>query len=121
MTAWAGMVTVVVADVTLATHCVSPVHWSKVFPTAGAKFFMIADPEIRARRRYDELRAAGQLVDFAQTRAEQEERDRRDSTRAAAPLCRAQDAVDIDTSRLTPDEVVAAMEQVVRARAGESR
>ncbi|HEY3359467.1 MAG TPA: (d)CMP kinase [Polyangia bacterium] len=87
-----------------------------VFPHAQAKFFLSADPEVRARRRHAELLALGHPVDFAQVLADQVERDRRDSTRAVAPLVAASDAVRIDSSALGPDGVVAEMERLVRAR-----
>jgi cytidylate kinase len=80
-----------------------------VFPDAEAKFFLTASPEVRARRRFEELRAAGKQVDEAQTLAEMIERDRRDETRAAAPLRRADDAILVDSSGVPIDEVVSAM------------
>jgi cytidylate kinase len=87
-----------------------------VFPAAGAKFFLSASPEVRARRRHQELLAAGHDVAFAEVLRDQIERDHRDSTRAAAPLTRAADAVEIDSSALGPDEVVGRMEEIVRRR-----
>jgi CMP/dCMP kinase len=90
---------------------------SVVFPRAEAKFFLSASPEVRARRRFEELRAAGHEVAFDEVLRDQVERDRRDSTRATAPLRKADDAMEIDSSTLGPDEVVARMEQVVRRRA----
>jgi CMP/dCMP kinase len=89
-----------------------------VFPDAAAKFFLNASPEERARRRALELRAAGRPASEAEVLADMEKRDRRDSTRAAAPLRRADDALEIDTSSLTAAEVVSLMEQTVRARGG---
>jgi CMP/dCMP kinase len=84
-----------------------------VFPNAEAKFFLTASTDERARRRAAELRAAGKPADEAQTRAEIVARDERDSTRAAAPLRRADDAIEIDSSTLGPDEVVAEMARIV--------
>ena len=92
-----------------------------VFPAAGAKFFLTATRDERARRRVAELQAGGRTVDFAQTRAEIVARDERDSTRAAAPLRKADDAIEIDSSALGPDDVVERMASVVRARAGGRR
>jgi cytidylate kinase len=89
-----------------------------VFPQAGAKFFLVASPIERASRRAAELRAGGQVVDDAAVLAEVEERDRRDSERAAAPLRRAEDAVLVDSSGRGIDDVVAEMESLVRARGG---
>jgi cytidylate kinase len=88
-----------------------------VFPDAGAKFFLTANADERARRRVAELEAAGRPADFATTRAEMQQRDERDSTRSVAPLKQADDAVAVDSSGLTPDEVVAKMTAIVHARA----
>jgi cytidylate kinase len=88
-----------------------------VFPDAGAKFFLTANADERARRRVAELQAAGRPADFATTRAEMQQRDERDSTRSVAPLKRADDAVAVDSSGLTPDEVVTKMAAIVHARA----
>jgi cytidylate kinase len=64
-----------------------------VFPDAEAKFFLTASTDERARRRVAELAASGKSVDEAQTKAEIVARDTRDSTRAAAPLKKADDAI----------------------------
>jgi cytidylate kinase len=87
-----------------------------VFPDAGAKFYLTASMDERARRRMAELRAAGQAADAQQTREELSARDLRDSTRAVAPLRRADDAVEIDSSVLSPEAVVDRMAEIVRAR-----
>jgi cytidylate kinase len=89
-----------------------------VFPDAEAKFFLTANTDERARRRVAELTAAGKPVDTAQTKAEIIARDTRDSTRAAAPLKKADDAIEIDSSTMSPDAVVARMADVVAARSG---
>lgn len=90
-----------------------------VFPDAEVKFFLTADPEIRAERRYRELSEKGSFVTLAEVLADQRERDRRDASREMAPLVMAKDAVQIDTSRLDIDEVIARMEsEVRRCRAG---
>jgi cytidylate kinase len=88
-----------------------------VFPDAGAKFFLTASADERARRRVAELHAAGRPADFVTTRAEMLTRDQRDSTRSVAPLKQADDAVAVDSSGLTPDEVVAKMAAIVATRA----
>jgi cytidylate kinase len=88
-----------------------------VFPDAGAKFFLTASTDERARRRVAELAATGRPADPDKTRAEMVARDERDSTRAAAPLRKADDAIEIDSSALGPDEVVARMAAVVAQRA----
>lgn len=85
---------------------------TRVFPEAPVKFFLEAEPQERARRRHEELAAADRAADPAETRREMEARDGRDRTREAAPLTAAPDAVLIDTSRLTVEEVA---ERMVRA------
>ena len=87
-----------------------------VFPDADIKFFLDAAPEVRARRRYDELQAKGQRVQMAQVLAEQEKRDFDDSRRAVAPLRAAGDALLVDTSGLSLDGVVDALADAARAR-----
>lgn len=87
-----------------------------VFPLAAAKFFLTASAEERARRRTAELRAAGHAADERAVLAEIVARDNRDSGRAVAPLRKADDAVEIDTSRLGPAEVVERMFSLVQAR-----
>ncbi len=89
-----------------------------VFPDARAKFFLTAPIEERARRRTLELTESGQSQDFDIVLAEMRLRDQRDSTRAVAPLRRAEDAVEIDTAGLRPEEVVARMATIVRERGG---
>ena len=81
-----------------------------VFPDADVKFFLSADPSIRARRRYEELVAKGGAAPSI-TSVEQDmaERDRNDSTRRSAPLKPATDAIHIDSSTLGIDGVVALM------------
>lgn len=75
-----------------------------VFPDADLKIFMTARPEVRARRRYDELRAKGQEADLAEILHNVEERDRQDSTRAVSPLRKAEDAIVLDNSDMTREE-----------------
>ncbi len=89
-----------------------------VFPDARAKFFLTAPIEERARRRAAELAASGRPQDFDVVLAEMRLRDQRDSTRAIAPLRRAEDAIEIDTASLTPEEVVGRMAALVRERGG---
>ncbi len=85
-----------------------------VFPKADAKFFLTASDQVRAQRRYDELCAKGESVDFESTLREMQERDERDSQRAVAPLKQADDAILVDSSNRTLDEVVAEMLAHVR-------
>ncbi len=78
-----------------------------IFPEAEVKIFLEASVSERARRRYDELIASGRAVDLVETLREIEERDKRDSERDVAPLRKAEDALMIDSSRVTADEVAA--------------
>ena len=87
-----------------------------VLPDAPMKFFLTARPEVRARRRYDELIAKGAEVDLERTLAEIIERDRRDEEREVAPLRRADDAELVDTSDLPITDVIDQMEARARAR-----
>lgn len=75
-----------------------------VFPDADLKIFMTAHPEVRARRRYDELTAKGQEANLAEILRNVEERDRQDSTRAVSPLRKADDAIVLDNSDMTREE-----------------
>lgn len=77
-----------------------------VLPDADFKFFLTASPEVRAKRRYDELTAKGYTVDFEELKADIVRRDEQDSNRDFAPLKQADDAVLVDTSSMTIEEVV---------------
>jgi cytidylate kinase len=87
-----------------------------VFPTAGAKFFLTASAPERARRRTAELTAAGAPADEQAVLAEIEQRDARDAGREVAPMKAADDAVLVDSTGKSLDQVVAELEAVVRAR-----
>ncbi len=80
-----------------------------VFPQADVKFYVDADPGRRARRRADELAAAGSAFDLAAIEREIRERDHADMTRRDSPLTRAPDAIHIDTTDLTPEQVLEEM------------
>lgn len=86
-----------------------------VFPRAEAKFFLTASARERGRRRYLELRDKGLVVDLETTIAEVEARDAADSSRRHSPLAQARDAVLIDSTGLSIEEVVARMEALVGA------
>ncbi|VVC76063.1 Cytidylate kinase [Aquicella siphonis] len=77
-----------------------------VFPDAELKIFLTASPEERALRRYNQLKERGISVTLSDLIKELRERDRRDQERTVAPLKPAEDAVRIDTDRLTIDQVV---------------
>ena len=88
-----------------------------ICPEAEVKLFVTASPEERARRRHRELVAAGAETGYDRVLAEIEERDRRDSTRADAPLVRAAEAHLLDTTDLSIGQAVArAVEIIERAR-----
>lgn len=86
---------------------------TKVFPAAPYKFFLEADSEVRVARRHRELVAAGRGETVETTSRDLSDRDRRDRTRSVDPLVPADDARFIDTSALSPDQVVAQMIAVV--------
>jgi len=84
-----------------------------VFPDAAWKFYLDADPKERMQRRARQLRLQGKEVDEGELLQMIVKRDRDDQTRTIAPLCRADDAMTIDTSALTIDEVVTKMVGVI--------
>ncbi|MCA1575327.1 MAG: (d)CMP kinase [Acidobacteria bacterium] len=86
-----------------------------VFPNADVKFFLTAVPDERAQRRFVEESVQDPNVDFEATFVDMTERDRRDSTRADSPLRIAENAVVIDSTGLSIDEVFAKMIAVVQA------
>lgn len=84
---------------------------TKVFPDADLKIFLDADPVVREQRRMAQQKIKGEVA--ASLAAELRERDQRDRTRAASPLVAADDAVIINSSAMTEDEVLARVEQLV--------
>lgn len=95
-----------------------------VFPNAECKIFLTASPEERARRRRLDLLAHGDAPAFEEILRKQNERDRRDASRAVGPLVAAQDAVEVSTDHLTSEQVVSRLEELVReriARLGQSK
>ena len=87
-----------------------------VLPKATVKIFLTASPEIRARRRYDELVAKGTETTYEKVLAEVKQRDHQDSTRAIAPLKQAKDAHLVDSSELDIDGVIAAIKAIVAGK-----
>ncbi|HVG57249.1 MAG TPA: (d)CMP kinase [Hyalangium sp.] len=87
-----------------------------VFPDADAKFFLEASPEVRARRRYEELFQKGVDSSLDEVLADQMKRDRDDSARAVAPLKAAEDAVRMDSSSIPLSEVVQRLESEILRR-----
>lgn len=84
-----------------------------VLPDAAIKIFLSARPEARARRRYDEYRQKGIDADYDRILEDIRQRDWQDSHRSTAPLKKAEDAVEIDTSDLTLDQVVTAIQSLI--------
>jgi len=87
-----------------------------VFPEAEVKIFLVADPEIRARRRQAELIAGGTPISFETVLAEIRQRDRQDRERALSPLRKADDAIELDTSHRSIDAQVQFVIDRVRER-----
>jgi cytidylate kinase len=87
-----------------------------VFPNADVKIFLDAGPPERVRRRLEEVRAKGESVAEEALAAQMKERDQRDSTRADAPLAQAPDAIYLDSTGMTIDEVEEAILRIVRQR-----
>jgi cytidylate kinase len=84
---------------------------TKVFPDADLKIFLDADPVVRERRRMEQQKIKGELA--ASVAAELRERDHRDRTRATSPLVAAEDAIIIDSSSMSEDEVLAQVEELI--------
>ena len=85
-----------------------------VFPNADVKVFLTASDDARAARRNAELVSRGEASDVAEVKREMQRRDTRDSMRAVAPLKQADDAVLLDTSDITLDEIVERLVEIVR-------
>ena len=77
-----------------------------VLPNAQVKIYLTASSEVRAKRRYDELTARGEACDLDKIKADIEERDYRDMHREHSPLRQAEDAILVDTSNMTVEEVI---------------
>jgi CMP/dCMP kinase len=87
---------------------------TKVFPDADVKVFLDADPVVREQRRLEQLRAKG--ISTGALAADIRERDRRDRTRAVSPLAPANDAVVLDSTGLSEDEVLQRVERLVQQK-----
>ena len=86
---------------------------SVVLPKATVKIFLTASPEVRARRRYQELLEKGQKASYEQVLKDVQQRDYQDTHREVAPLKMTRDSVKLDTSDMTIDEVIAAMKETI--------
>jgi CMP/dCMP kinase len=89
---------------------------TKVFPDADLKIFLDADPVVREQRRMEQQKIKGELA--ASVAADLRERDRRDRTRATSPLVAASDAVVIDSTSMSEDDVLARVEELVTKKQG---
>lgn len=87
-----------------------------VLPEADFKFYLTASPEVRAIRRFKELKAKGYEVDLEKIKAEIIKRDEQDSTRKIAPLKKADEAVEIDTSNMTIEEVLSVIKRKMQEK-----
>ena len=87
-----------------------------VFPDADVKFFLSASAEERGRRRFLERQAKGDNICLERTIAEVVQRDDQDARREHAPLCRADDAIDIDSTNLSIDDVLVFMEETIKKK-----
>lgn len=87
-----------------------------VFPDADIKFFVTADKEVRAQRRYDELISKGKDVTLREVLQNLEHRDRIDTTREISPLRKADDAIEIDNTQLSKDEQLALALSYIRKK-----
>ena len=89
-----------------------------VLPKATVKIFLTASPEVRARRRTDELLAKGQKANFDKVLAEIKQRDYQDTHREVAPLKMSRDSIKLDTSDMDIDGVIAAMKEIIAKKVG---
>lgn len=87
-----------------------------VLPNAQLKVYLTASSEVRAKRRYDELIAKGEQADLQKIKEDIEERDYRDMNREASPLRAAEDAVLVDSSYMSVDEVIATIMKLCEER-----
>jgi CMP/dCMP kinase len=87
-----------------------------IFPDAEFKFFLVADVKTRAHRRFEELKSNGATISENEVLEQLVERDRRDSGRELAPLKRADDAIEIDSTKLSVDAVVASMKAKIESK-----
>ena len=89
-----------------------------VLPRATVKIFLTASPEVRAKRRCDELSAKGQKVDYNKVLKEIQQRDYQDTHREIAPLKMSRDSIKVDTSDMTIEEVLEKLKEIVAQKVG---
>ena len=92
---------------------------TKVLPNTFLKIFMTASPEVRAKRRFDELMMKGEDCDYEEILQGVKDRDHADETRAVSPLKPAEDAIILDTSRMSETEVAGKIMALFEERKGE--
>ena len=105
-------------DIAKANNCIMDGRdiGTVVLPDAQVKVFLTASAEVRAKRRYDELLAKGMEADYNQVLEEMVQRDYQDSHRAIAPLKQADDATLVDTSDMNLEQVLEALETIVKEK-----
>lgn len=89
-----------------------------VLPNATVKIFLTASPEVRAKRRCDELNAKGQKADYNTVLKDIQQRDYQDTHRDIAPLKMCRDSIKVDTSDMTIDQVLEALKEIVTQKVG---
>ena len=89
---------------------------SVVFPQASCKIFLTASPEVRAERRYQDLRARGEVLTLEEVLTKQCERDEQDASRPVGALVQAKDAIVVNTDGMSHDEVVHRLHEIVQQR-----
>ena len=89
-----------------------------VLPHATVKIFLTASPEVRAKRRCDELSAKGQKVDYNKVLKDIQQRDYQDTNREIAPLKMSRDSIKVDTSDMTIEEVLEKLKEIVVQKVG---
>lgn len=89
---------------------------TEVFPNAECKIFLTASEQVRAERRFADLSARGEQVTFEEVLDNQRQRDDRDASRPIGALRKESDAIEVCTDGMTPQQVVAALEKLVRDR-----
>jgi cytidylate kinase len=87
-----------------------------VFPNAECKIFLTADERERAQRRHRDLLARGEDIPFDEVLANQQLRDQRDASRSVGALRKADDAIEVSTDGLAPEEVISRLEEIVRSK-----
>jgi CMP/dCMP kinase len=87
-----------------------------VFPDADIKIFMTADTDVRAKRRFDELITKGEDVSFEEIRNNLISRDEQDTTRAESPLVKADDAIVLDNSHMTPEDQMIWFDKILESK-----